>query len=179
MKNKRKVKREIGDFIVNETLRFVEQGNSPVGGVGKFKRLSKKYADEQKGGSRNPNLELMGDMLDALTFKQRADGLEIGVFGKEASKAEGHNTGFAGHPTLDGKAPKRQFIPSEGEGYKPRIERGIKQIINENTSDTEVATPSITPSDLAGREARPTSIELEDIFSQDFLTRFLSGEGEV
>lgn len=176
MTNKRAVKREIGDFVVNETLRFVEQGNSPVSGVRKFKRLSEKYADQKKGGDRNPNLELMGDMLDALTYKQRADGLEIGVFGKEASKAKGHNTGFAEHPVLDGKVPKRQFIPSEGEGYKQRIERGIKQIIKENSRDTEVAAPRITPSDLRGEQPLPTSISLQDIFSQDFLERFLDGE---
>lgn len=119
-------------------------------------------------------------MLDSLTYKQRKDGIEIGIFnGKQAAKAEGHNTGFEGHPTLAGKGLKRQFIPNEDQGYKQRIERGIKQIIRENTLDREVESPSIFSEALAGEEPAPTTISLQDIFDRDFLTRFLDGESEV
>lgn len=177
MKNKREVKKEIGDFIVNETLRFVETGNSPVGGVGKFKKLNKKYADEQKGGNRTPNLELLGDMLDSLTYKQRKDGIEIGIFeAKQAGKAEGHNTGFEGHPTLSGKGLKRQFIPNEDQKYKQRIERGIKRIIKENTLDREVESPRIFADTSVGDEPAPTTISLQDIFSRDVIRDLLDGE---
>ena len=87
----------MGEFVVNEILRSVSEGKSPVSGRRQFKILDEKYAKDEKGGDRNPNLELGGDMLDALTFKPMpGDSLEVGIFdSNEVPKADGHNN-FSG-----------------------------------------------------------------------------------
>jgi hypothetical protein len=113
-------------------LDYIAEGASPVKGVKSFKKLSKKYADLEKMGDRLPNLDLEGDMLQSLTFKIVRGGLEVGIFDKEeAIKSFGHNTGFEGHPYLDGVGPKRQFIPDEDQSLKSDIEKGVLEIIDE------------------------------------------------
>ena len=81
-KEKRKtVKKEIGDFVVEEILIAVSKGQSPVIGEKRnFKKLKPDYAKAEKGGDRNPDLELLGDMLDSLTFKNTTKGIEVGIF---------------------------------------------------------------------------------------------------
>ena len=182
-KDRTKVKKEIGDFVINETLRDLEGGKSPVKDAPYFKRLNKAYAKEEKGGNTTPNLELDGDMLDAFKSKNTKAGIEIGIFGsKQAIKADGHNTGFEGHPTLAGKGLKRQFIPTTDGKYKQRIEREIKQIIKESESKPErVKAPEIkisTDGQPTGDSADLFSISLDDIFNQTSLERFLNGEGD-
>ena len=39
---------DVGNFLINETLRYVRSGFSPVKGEGKFQQLNKEYADEEK-----------------------------------------------------------------------------------------------------------------------------------
>lgn len=75
-------------------------------------------------------------MLGSLTFEVTERGVKVGIFDEDqAAKSYGHNTGFKGHPTLDGKAPKRQFIPRSGETLKGEILAGIRDIVQELVDD--------------------------------------------
>lgn len=123
-----KVKQDISEFVEGEILRSVSQGRSPVKGRGFFKKLSNDYADKEKGGDKNPNLELEGDMLDALESRNVKDGIEVGIFRRsQVPKADGHNN-FSGLSRL----PERRFIPKEDEEFKRNINSGIKRIIDQN-----------------------------------------------
>jgi hypothetical protein len=180
-------KKEIGELIVNEILIYLQDGKSPVDGYGKFDKLSKKYAELQKDGDRNPNLELKGDMLDALTFEsRRGSEIEVGIFkAKQVGKADGHNN-FSG----DSKLPLRRFIPDEDERFKEDIESKIKTIIDEY-KDTEPNDNEPTPRrQSSNRTSQATSlfpgsirttarttggINLSDILGEDYLEEFLNG----
>jgi len=125
---------QIGELLIEETLSNVADARSPVDGSA-FDSLSKSYAKKKmdQTGSNSPNLDLTGSMLGSLDFKVVGDSIEIGVFGNDAPKADGHNN-FSGSSTL----PKRQFLPSEGELYtsqiKSLIDQTIETYISENVS---------------------------------------------
>ena len=173
------VKREVGDFVVDEILRSVSGGRSPVSGRGKFKTLNKEYAKNEKGGNRNPNLELDGDMLDSLVSKNVNSGVEVGIFkSSELGKADGHNN-FDG----DSKLPTRRFIPDDNEKFKKGIETGIKRIVKEfEVDDNKIEKQTM---DLFGdikttRQAdEGITIGVDDILSDDFLESFLASEGYI
>jgi hypothetical protein len=119
-------KRLIGDFVTLGILEQVGAGRSPVQSGPWQKRLSKDYRKQKiaQGGAGYADMELSGNMLSALRYRNRTDGLEIGIWKKsETPKAENHNFGV----TL----PQRQFIPEEGQKFKRNIEKGIKDIIKE------------------------------------------------
>ncbi len=98
---------------------------SPVSGKA-FEKLSDSYKKKKKaeGGTPKPNLEASGDMLDSLGYKVTSEGVKIGVFGKDAPKADGHNN-LSGDSLL----PERRFLPDEGEFFKKDIREGIESII--------------------------------------------------
>lgn len=122
----------VGEYLVQSMLDSIAEGVSPVEGVGRFKSLSREYANEEKKGDTNPNMDEHGDMLNALTFKIVGNKIKVGIFDKkQAIKSYAHNTGFKGHPKLEGKAPKRQFIPEEGQKLKKEILRGIGDITDD------------------------------------------------
>ena len=138
----RDIRSDIGQFIVDAILDSVGSGKSPVSGYGSFSSLSKDYANSEKGGRTLPNLDLNGDMLNALTYEVNDDGVEVGIFdSSQAIKSYGHNTGFEGHPWLDGVAPQRKFIPSENEDFNRSIQGQIDRIIEERLADLEIETP--------------------------------------
>jgi len=121
---------DVGEFIRDSILDYVGEGKSPVKGEGSFKKLNKNYADNQKSGDRLANLDLNGDMLDALDFRTSvtASKITVGIFRKsEAIKAYNHNVG----DTL----PKRRFIPDESQEFKEEIKRGIKRILQDYGTD--------------------------------------------
>jgi hypothetical protein len=124
--NKREILRDVGDFLVETVLKDVSNTNSPVKGHGKFKRLSKDYKAFKKsqGAGTKPNLELEGDMLEALKYTTKGDKIQIGIKGKQGDKADGHNN-HSGESEL----PLRRFIPAEGETFKRGIIKGVKDII--------------------------------------------------
>lgn len=164
------VKQQVGEFIVNETLRAVAEGKSPVSGES-FKRLSKKYADEEKLGDRTPNLELEGDMLSSLKFeKRKGDAIEVGIFSsREVPKADGHNN-FSGDSSL----PRRRFIPKDDQEYKRDIKSGIKRIVRQFERE-EPPRIEINPTSGAS-----TNITVNDILSTaggDRIIGRLFGEG--
>lgn len=134
--------------MVAEILRSVSSGNSPVSGYGRFKRLSEDYADSEKGGDRTPNLELQGDMLDALEARNTREGVNVGIFAaKEVPKADGHNN-FSG----DSRLPLRRFIPKGQETFKRNINSGVKRIVQQY----EVEEPD-QQLDITNRIARTLS----------------------
>lgn len=121
---------EISDYILDGALSKIGSGNSPIK-YGQWKRsLSPEYKKEKKKWSSSlyANMELHGDMLDALEIKRKGKTkLEYGVFDPdEAPKADGHNN----HSGLS-KLPKREFIPKQGGSFKRDILNGVKNIIED------------------------------------------------
>jgi hypothetical protein len=167
------VKREVGDYVTEEILRALSSGKSPVAGES-FKKLNKEYADEMKDGNRTPNLELDGDLLDALRYKSNDRGIEIGIFkSSEVPKADGHNN-FSG----DSKLPTRRFIPKDDQKFKQQIDTGIKSIVNEYKRKAPSSDPFA--SILAVEESdQRVDIQVGDLFNDDFMEAFLRDNGYI
>lgn len=126
--DKRAALREAAEFINEKILDRVGDAMSPVAGRGRFKKLTKEYAAEKalEHGSPIANLELSGEMLDALKSTVKGDKIVTGISGSQAGKADGHNN-FSG----DSPLPERRFIPKadDGETYKRDILDGVKSIL--------------------------------------------------
>lgn len=163
------VKGEVGQFIVDSILEKLAKGDSPVSGES-FKDLSKKYADRYKGGNRNPNLELEGDLLAALGFESSQDGVVIGIMDdSQRPKADGHN-----HLTSASKnatAPRRRFIPGSSQNFKRDIERGIQDIVDSFAATQEELdlAPGESNQDVSSSSSRGggISISLNDLLSNE------------
>lgn len=141
-KERERVKKEIGNYIIEKTLDDVGDQKSPVTGR-TFKALSKKYKDFKKSkASPVPNLELTGKMLDSFKFKKTPSGIEIGIFSnKEAQKADNHNK-FSSK-SLRTKVPPRKFIPKNGrDTYSKDITNGIARILKEYQEEDSSAKDS-------------------------------------
>jgi|18_taG_2_1085343.scaffolds.fasta_scaffold00339_23 hypothetical protein len=140
-------------------------GKSPVANRGSFKKLNKEYAKEEKGGDTNPNLDLDGDLLNALTSKnKKGDKIEIGIFkAGEQGKADGHNN-FSGKSTL----PTRRFIPSEREKFKKSITVGIKQIINDN----KVIRQPEEDTTIIPLDENIFNIDIDEVLGRSFFDEF-------
>jgi len=123
---------DIVDLVKVEVLSHVSGGNSPVAGRPKFKRLTKEYAKREKGGDRNPNLELTGEMLGALNVKRKGNRIEVSISGKQGDKAEGHNQIKEGS-----KLPVRRFIPAAREIFKQQIVNDMKRIIDDFSEEND------------------------------------------
>jgi len=171
-------KRDAGEFVVGEILRFVSSGNSPVANRGKFKRLDGDYADKAKGGNRTPDLELKGDMLDALEARVTNDGIEVGIFeSSQVPKADGHNN-FSGESSL----PTRRFIPTKKEDFKRSIKEGVDDILEgyrssfqEANRDNQEGLNFLVTGALNMRNAR-RAIEQQELTINDVIGDFL---GEI
>lgn len=119
---------EIKQYVEEQVTAFMNAGNSPVSGQGKYKQLSKVYALKKKGGSRHPDLHLTGKLQASVTIEDSPRGaLRLTVSPLEQKKADGHNN-FTGKSTL----PRRAFIPdvNRNERLKRQIELGINRIAN-------------------------------------------------
>lgn len=123
---RKEIHNEVGEFLVEQVLQSVAEAKSPVSGES-FPALKADYKKKKvaEGGSGVANLELSGDLLDALDFKSTAEGLEIGFFNSQAWKADGHLK-FSG---ADNGIPQRRFLPDEGQKFKRDIESQIEDII--------------------------------------------------
>jgi len=149
--NKQAVLEEISDLIKDEILAHVGDGDSPVKGEGKFKKLDPKYAKKEKFGDPNPNLDLTGAMLDNLVVRPIKGKIEVFVEGSSnlmRGKVEGHNQHDS---SLTPRIEKRRFIPAESQTFKPAIMRTIKDILQEN----------IEPEEIGGVTRRPTAARTE------------------
>jgi hypothetical protein len=126
----REARHDIADFILEEVLNSVGAGKSPVSG-GQWKRtLSPEYKKKKAAISSAlfANMELQGDMLDALECVLTKDGmLELRIAGDQAPKADGHNN-HSGKSSL----PAREFIPKADQTFKRDILAGVKSIALEH-----------------------------------------------
>jgi hypothetical protein len=125
---RREALEEIADYVRTEILQYVGDAKSPVKGGAWKASLSPAYAKlkAEISGSSKANMELTGDMLDAMECVITSRGtLELRIKGAEAAKADGHNN-FSGDSSL----PAREFIPNEDKGqtFKQPILNGMKQI---------------------------------------------------
>lgn len=129
--SKREAKQRMAEVIREEVLNHVGQAKSPVAGESWKASLSpgyKKYKAKYSS-AKNANMELFGDMLDALDCVVKPNGnLELRVQGKQAPKADGHNN-HSGKSTL----PQRRFIPDENQTFKREIIQKLKIIADEYT----------------------------------------------
>ena len=143
----RQAKRDVLEFLENEISRNVAKGRSPVEGE-TFKTLSGAYAKGEKQGKTTPNLQLEGDLLEALEFNDKTGSkITVGYSpnNPEVEKADGHNQHSAKAKKEiwgDGKnarkaLPKRRFIPEGGQDFKPVIRKGITRILDGYRDDPE------------------------------------------
>lgn len=134
---KEEISSEVGEFLKEQILKAVAESTSPVSGGSFKKQLSKDYKKlkESENLPGIANLEYSGQMLDSLSYKVTSKGIELGVFGEPAKRADGHNN-FSG----ESKLPKRQFLPEEGQKFKSTIQQEIDKIIRDKLADNVQAT---------------------------------------
>ena len=127
---RRRALEEMRDFIRDSILDHVGDSKSPVrGGPWKTSLTSgyKKVKDDFSSVLK-ANLELRGDLLDALEVRIEGNQLNAGVFDRnEVGKAEGNNIGSYGK-SRGSVAKARRFIPLRGETWNREITEGIKDI---------------------------------------------------
>ena len=117
---------------MEQILLQVAKERSPITGEA-FEPLSPKYKKEKVAdGERGvPDLQRSGDMLDSLDYRLTSDGIEIGVYGDAAARADGHNN-LSGGSLL----PLRQFLPNVGDSFMPSIEKEIEKIVADSIADS-------------------------------------------
>jgi hypothetical protein len=152
----------VGEFVVESVLKSLANAESPVAGAS-WPDLSPKYKDKKEGEGLNgePNMELSGDMLDSLDFRETRDGIEVGIFGREAWKADGHLK-FSG---AENNTPRRQFLPDETNGeFVPGIQREMEKIIADAIGDEM----EFKPSDFEDVSSRAGLYDALDEYFPDF-----------
>jgi hypothetical protein len=125
---------EIGEYLLQEILTSVGGGKTPVQGGRYKKTLSKAYKSEKKkiSSSTIANMELHGDMLDALDFKIDVNKMNVeigfleGAEQQQIDKADNHNKFSA--KAKKTKLPARQFIPRSNERFKKKIMKEVQSI---------------------------------------------------
>ena len=129
---------ELSEYLLSEIIINVEAGHSPVKGQGDFKKLNAQYAKQQKNGDTTSNLDLHGDMLNALTSEAVGrNKIKVEIKGEQAIKAYAHNTGFKGHKLLGKKNLRRAFIPNPNELFDKSIMKGLQELINEKLDEVK------------------------------------------
>jgi len=128
---KKEVLDQIGELLVEQILEAVGDQKSPVTGNA-FRPLSLEYARRKKEevGNTKANLDLFGDMLQSVDYRVLDDKIEIGVFGSEAPKADGHNN-LSG----ESKIPTRRFIPAQGQTFTQEIKALVRATVDEYKAD--------------------------------------------
>ena len=124
---------EVGELLVEQTLSRVASERSPLEGYGKFQALSKEYGKKklEETGSKAANLDLSGEMLSSLEFDLVGkDRIEIGIYGSDAPKADGHNN-LSGDSSL----PLRRFLPGEEDEYDKSIQAMVRETIAQYKGD--------------------------------------------
>lgn len=191
-------KRDVADYLKNEVLRFLDRGNSPVEGEGRFRILSNKYSKTQKGGVRTSNLELEGDLKDSLIVEPASGSfIKIGHEGSQVEKADGHNqisdrarrwaASFSDEPF-----PKRRYIPDSNQRFTNSITSEVRKIIGdfkklapesirpeeeiEDDFDFLVSTGTRTESieSPRQRESGTSFIDINNLFSDDIIEDLLA-----
>lgn len=167
-KKKAKALEEITSYVQEQVLSFIGEGKSPVSGES-FKKLSSAYAKKMKHGDSTPNLDLYGDMLDALSVKEDKGVISLQIEGDQAEKADGHCK-LTGR---ENDIPRRRFIPGEGQTFRKEIMTGIKNIISDYADDNSIEFDQTLFKD--GK--RQSSID--DAYNQDPTSNIrITGDGE-
>lgn len=116
--------------VIAEMRRFIRIGTSPVLSARRFDAYKdkKKYPADKKN-SRPVNLELSGDMLNAITYKVLKHGVRVGIWDSDQrKKANTHLQGLNG-------VPQRKFLPiEEGDEFIVSIHRIIKDLYAQKLS---------------------------------------------
>jgi phage gpG-like protein len=99
------------DKIVERTQDNLDKNNKSLGSYSKSYRSSVEF-EILKGAKRAVDLTATGDMLAALTItKTTPQTITIGFNDTEQNtKAYGHISGMEGHPVLEGRVQKRDFM---------------------------------------------------------------------
>lgn len=128
---KKTIRNDVGEYLKEQIVASAESAKSPVMGES-FDPLSPQYKKKKiaagKGGK--PNLRFEGELLGDLTWEDTKDGIDLGWFGSQAAKADGH-ANLSG----DSPLPQRRLIPGEGQQFRARIQRGIESIIADHLSE--------------------------------------------
>ena len=134
--NRKEAKQEVGEYLVNETIRYMEEGRSPVAGEQPLSKLGKDYAADEHNGDRTPTLNATGRLRESLQFRSTDKGVEIGIFHKsQQGKADGHNN-FSGKSQL----PQRRFVPLSRQSYRSEIMANVDRILTAyRTTDVDVS----------------------------------------
>ena len=149
---RREVLDQIGELLVEQILDFVGGAKSPVSGNA-FPKLSLEYAKRKReeAGNTLANLDVTGDMLEALDYRIQGDKIEIGVFGDQAPKADGH-CNISGDSSL----PRRRFIPTEGETF----DRAIRDLVKQTVNTYRIDNLDLSKKDLEDVETKKDLYEL-------------------
>lgn len=146
----RRIKKQVGEFLIKEVKDFISKGISPVKGYGRFPAY--KDPDRYPGGqksNRPVNLRLSGDMLSALKFKYLKNsrlsiGWFPGLFGgkKEAKKAQAHNDGTLGSLKNAKAFKKRQIKKLIGKKISnKKFDSSIKKINKDTAKFSDAGIP--------------------------------------
>lgn len=147
------IREDVGDYLLEQVLVSLQSAKTPVAGES-WPALSKEYRARklEEGGSGKPDMELMGDMLDELSWKATDDGIEVGFWGDQADKADGHLK-FSGR---ENNTPQRRFLPGEGQAFK----RGVQSEVERIVADAILENAEIDPADLEDVETRSALYEV-------------------
>lgn len=122
---------EVADYVKEAILSNTADQRTSVDGGRWKKKITKDYWKNVKSEESNvngANMELTGDMLDALDTKVVSGKVRIQIAGDQEAKAEGNLIGSYGRGPDSSKA--REFMPHKrGQKLSPDIVAGIKQIL--------------------------------------------------
>lgn len=149
----RATREAIGQAIIDRIVSRTQDG------IDKFGKSMGKYSPAYrsslafkvtKGGDSQVNLTQTGDMLGSLTIIEQSDktltiGFEDSV---QNTKAFGHISGMEGHPVLEGRVKKRDFLglpKSEMEKIAGEFESQAKAVDSiQNATDRNQLDSAIT-----------------------------------
>lgn len=132
----RSTREAIGQAIIDRIVERTQSGVDKFGkSMGSYSPTYKKSLAFQvtKGGETQVNLTQTGDMLGSLTILEETPRtITIGFDDSEQNaKAFGHISGMQGHPVLDGKVKKRDFmgLPAKDlNAIASKFERQAKRV---------------------------------------------------
>lgn len=127
---------ESAEYIKEQILSNTGDGKTSVEG-GKWKRKLTPEYKKRKGEESTAtfaNLELHGDMLDALKVEPKGGKVEIEVTGDQKDKAEGNLLGSYGRSPDPSKA--REFMPhARGQKLTKEIMKGVAEILRSHAEE--------------------------------------------
>ena len=131
-KNKEQALADVRDYVKEQMLSHIGDAKSPVKDGNWKSSLSKEYKKikSEKSSVGKANLELSGEMLDALEVDMKSDKIVVQISGDQAGKADGNNRGTYGKDKPD-PSKARNFIPQKGQEFNQKIQNGIKKILKD------------------------------------------------